>query len=82
MVKPPYRSIKDIFCLKLERTINAYRKISINTLVLKLNGTPGDKVDVKIYSLNNNISQVRIWHKGGLLDIYRVKNNELKGVRF
>ena len=82
VVKPPYRSIKDIFCLKLERTVNAYRKISINTLVLKVNGTPGDKVDVKIYPVNNNISQVRIWRKDELLDIHRIKNSELKGVHF
>jgi len=82
VVKPPYRSTKDIFCLKLERTVNAYRKISIDTLVLKVNGTPGDKVDIKIYPVNKNISQVRIWHKSDLLDIHRIKNSELKGVHF
>lgn len=59
-LKPPHRSIKDVFCLRLERTIDAYRRISINTLKLKVNGTPRDKVDIKIYPINNNISQVRI----------------------
>jgi len=58
-----------VFCLRLERTIDAYRRISINTLKLKVNGTPRDKVGVKIYPLNNNISQVRIWCKGELIDI-------------
>lgn len=82
VVKPPYKSIKDIFCLRLERTIDPYRKISINTLKLKVNGTPGGKVDVKIYPVNRNISQVRIWCKGELLDIHRVKNSEFKGVHF
>ena len=62
--------------------MNAYRKISINTLVLKVNGTPGDKVDIKIYPLNSNIPQVRIWCKGNLLDIHKVKNSEVKGVHF
>jgi hypothetical protein len=82
VLKPPYKSIKDIFCLRLERTINPYRKISINTLKLKVNGTPGDKVNVKIYPINRNISQVRIWNKNDLLDIHRVKNSEFKGVHF
>jgi hypothetical protein len=53
-VKPPHKSIKDIFCLGLERVVNSYRKISINTLELKVNGTPGNKVKVKIYPLNSS----------------------------
>ena len=60
VLKPPYKFIKDVFCLRLARTIDAYRRISINTLKLKVNGTPKDKVEVKIYPLNNNMSQVRI----------------------
>lgn len=82
VVKPPYKSIKDIFCLRLERTINPYRKISINTLGLKVNGIPWDKVSVRIYPLNKNISQFRVWCKDELIDIHRVKNSELKGVHF
>jgi len=81
-LKPPHRSIKDVFCLRLERKIDAYRRISISTLKLKVNGTPRDKVEVKIYPLNNNISQVRVWCKGELIDIHRVKNSEFKGVHF
>jgi len=81
-LKPPHKSIKDVFCLRLERTIDAYRRISINTLKLKVNGTPRDKVDVKIYPLNSNMTQVRIWCKGELIDVFRVKNSEFKGVHF
>lgn len=82
VLKPPYKSIKDIFCIRLERTVNAYRKISLNTLVLKVNGTPRDKVDIKIYPLNKKISQVRIWSKDELLDIHKIKNIDFKGVHF
>ena len=81
-LKPPHKSIKDVFCLRLERKIDAYRRISINTLKLKVHGTPRDKVDVKIYPVNNNVSQVRIWCKDELIDIHRVKNSEFKGVHF
>ena len=33
---PPYQSPKDIFCLRVNRTIDAYRKISLNNLQLKV----------------------------------------------
>jgi transposase len=82
VLKPPYKSIKDVFCLRLDRVIGAYRNISINTLKLKVHGTPRDKVKVKIYPLNDRMSQVRIWCKDELIDIHRVKNSEFKGVHF
>jgi transposase len=82
VLKPPHKSIKDVFCLRLDRTIGAYRNITIKTLKLKVHGTPRDKVKVKIYPLNNNISQVRIWCRDELIDIHRVKNSEFKGVHF
>src|SRR5208283_2341328 len=31
-VRPPYQSAKDIFCLRLDRTVDPYRRISINNL--------------------------------------------------
>ncbi|MGB5925187.1 MAG: hypothetical protein WBH01_03740 [Dehalococcoidia bacterium] len=40
MVPPPYESTKDIFCLRMERTVNAYRKLSINKLELPVSGVP------------------------------------------
>jgi len=39
-IKPPFQSIKDIFCLRMQRTTDAYRKISINNLVLKVKVMP------------------------------------------
>ena len=81
-LKPPYKSIKDIFCLRIERTINAYRKISINNMEIKVNGNPFNRVYIKIYQLNKNISQLRIWCKDELIDIHRVKNSDLKIAHF
>jgi len=40
MVPPPYESTKDIFCLRMERTVNAYRKLLINKLELPVSGVP------------------------------------------
>jgi len=40
MAPPPYESSKDIFCLSMERTVNAYRKLSINRPELPVSGAP------------------------------------------
>ena len=39
-IRPPYESVKDIFCLRIERIVNPYRKISINNLEFKVAGAP------------------------------------------
>ncbi|MBW2674761.1 MAG: hypothetical protein JRD89_15345 [Deltaproteobacteria bacterium] len=82
-VRPPYQSVKDIFCLRGERTIDPYRKISLNNLQLKVNNaTPGKRVALRIYPLNKGISEVRFWCDDKLIDVQRVKNSDLKGVHF
>ena len=82
-VKPPFQSVKDIFCLRINRTIDPYRRISINNLQMKVNNaTPRKIVTLRIYPLNNYISEVRFWCDDKLIDIQRVKNSDLKGVHF
>jgi hypothetical protein len=82
-VKPPFQSVKDIFCLRVERTIDSYRKISLHNLQLKVNNaTPRKRVTLRIYPLNNDVSEVRFWCDDTLIDIQRVKNSDLKGVHF
>ena len=49
MAPPPYESRKDIFCLSMERTVNAYRKLSINRPELPVSGAPiGEQVQLCI----------------------------------
>ena len=82
-IKPPFQSVKDIFCLRMNRTIDPYRKISIHNLQLKVNhATPKKEVNLRIYPLNHQISEIRFWCEGNLIDIQRVKNSDLKGVHF
>ena len=82
-VRPPYQSVKDIFCLRIERTIDSYRRISLNNLQLKVNNaTPGKRVTLRIYPLNKDIYEVRFWCDNKLIDVQRVKNSGLKGVHF
>jgi len=82
-IKPPYQSVKDIFCLRRDRTIDPYRRISLNNLQLKVNhATPGKTVNLRIYPSTNEISEIRFWCEGKLIDVQRIKNTDLKGVHF
>jgi hypothetical protein len=82
-IKQPYTSVKDIFCLRMERTIDAYRKISLPKLQIKLNNaTPREKVKLRIYPMNSAISEVRFWCNDKLIDVQRVKNSDLDIVHF
>ena len=82
-VRPPFQSVKDIFCLRINRTIDPYRRISINNLQLKVNNaTPRKIVTLRIYPLNKNVSEIRFWCDGNLIDVQRIKNSDLKGVHF
>jgi hypothetical protein len=82
-LRPPFQSVKDIFCLRIDRTIDPYRRISINKLQLKVNhATPHKVVNLRIYPLNHQISEIRFWCEGNLIDVQRIKNAELKDVQF
>jgi len=82
-VRPPFQSVKDIFCLRINRTIDPYRRISINNLQMKVNNaTPRKMVTLRIYPLSNDISEVRFWCDDNLIDVQRVKNSDLRVVHF
>ena len=78
---PPFKSPKDLFCLRLQRTTDGYRKISINSIPVKVNGVdPYQDLKIRIYPLNPAVSELRFWHQDQLVDIQTFKNSDLKGV--
>jgi hypothetical protein len=77
-IRPPYQSVKDIFCLRLDRTVDSYRRVSFKSLILKVNGvTYGDKVNIRIYPMNHLLSELRFWCNDRLVDVQRAKNRDL-----
>ena len=82
MVLPPYILTKDIFALRAERIIDPYRKISINNLEIKLNGKPRDYVNMRIYPLNAEFSEVRFWCNDNLIEVKEMRNSDLRIVHF
>lgn len=84
VIKPPFQSVKDIFCLRAERTINSYRKVSLNKVEVKINAVPiGTKVKLRIYlNERTGIAEIRCWHSNKLVAVQRAKIKDLKLVHF
>ncbi len=83
-IPSPYSSIKDIFCLRVKRIIDAYHKISLDKLTFKVHKAPlREQVELRISpNQNTDLADVRIWYKDILTDVYQVKNSDLNSVRF
>lgn len=83
-IRPPFVSTKDIFCLREERTVDGYGKISINNLQLKIQDAPiREKIQLRIYSdMKTGIAEIRFWYKDKLINIQNVKNADLNLVHF
>ena len=83
-VPPPFKSTKDIFCLRTGRTVNSYRRISINNLGLRVSGVPiGGKVQLRIVpDKESDLTEIRFWYNNRLVGVQRVKHGDLNLVHF
>jgi len=83
-IRPPFKSTKDIFCLRIDRMVNSYRKVSINNLELKVPSAPlHERIQLRISpDKESGLFEVRFWHEGELLGNQKVKNSDLNLVHF
>lgn len=83
-LKQPFQSIKDIFCLRVERQVNAYRKISLSGLkIIVPSIPPREKVELRLYpDLKTGVTEIRFWFKGHLTGSQKVKSKDLPIVQF
>ena len=81
-IRPPFQSVKDIFCLRMTRTVDSYRRISVNHLQFKLHADPFQQVDLRIYPITHRLYEIRFWCGGKLIDIHKVNASDLEGVHF
>lgn len=67
-VPKPYKSTKDIFCLRTTRVVNHYQKISLHNLNFDVpNVRPGQEVGIRIRpEPETGNAEVRIWHNDNL----------------
>jgi hypothetical protein len=66
----------------MDRTVNPYRQISINSLSFKVHTDPAKQVNLRVHPLNDQISEIRFWCEGRLVDVQKIKNSDLRGVHF
>ena len=68
----------------MERTVNAYRKISINKLELKVSGTPiREQVQLRIIpDKESGLAEIRLWYNNKLVGTQKIKNEDLNLVHF
>jgi len=83
-IPSPYKSVKDIFCLRVKRKIDPYHKISLDNLKFKVHKAPlREEVELRIVpDEKTGMAEVRIWYKDILTDVYQVKNSDLNLVKF
>ncbi|MFH1903368.1 MAG: hypothetical protein ABIK20_04890 [Candidatus Omnitrophota bacterium] len=84
VVPPPFQSAKDIFCLRAERRVNQYRKISFNNLELSISEVPiRELVQLRIVpDKESGLAEIRLWYKDKLVGMQKVKNDDLNLVHF
>jgi hypothetical protein len=80
----PYESTKDVFSLRDTRTTNAYRKISLNSMEIRVPGVdPYEKVDLRLVpDAETGLTEIRFWHAGKLVSTQKVRTSDLNIVRF
>lgn len=82
-IKPPLQSVKDIFCLRTDRTVDAYRRVSVNNMQLPVNkANPDDKLTIRFHPMTGGVTELRFWRNDRLLDIQRLKTGDLAGMQF
>ena len=83
-IRPPFLSSKDIFCLRVDRMVDSYRKVSINNLELKVPGAPlHQRIQLRIIpDKESGLSEVRFWYKDEFLGSQKVRNSDLNLVQF
>ena len=76
----PYQSIKDVFCLRTTRTLDGYRRISLDRHTIQV-----PKVDIRedvdlhmIPDLARNILEVRIWFQDKMVHSVILPLNEFR----
>jgi transposase InsO family protein len=79
VIPNPYLSTKDIFALRADRVVNAYRKISINRMELSVTKVPlRERVYLRIVpDKKSGLAEIRFWHNNCLVGIQKVRIEDL-----
>ena len=82
-VIPPFKSTRDIFCFRVDRTIDSYRRVSLDTIKFEpRNAVPHSGVQLRIAPINKTVAEIRFWCEDELIDVQKTKISNLKSVHF
>jgi len=83
-VPEPFLSSKDIFCLRITRTVDSYRKVSLKNLEIKVPGVaPRQEVEIRLYpDFKTNLVEARFWHNGHFTGLQNIAISDIPLVRF
>ena len=83
-VQYPFQSAKDIFCLRAERFIDAYRKVSLRSFQMTVpKAVPRQKVELRMYpDFSTGLVEIRFWSESKFLGAQNVKISDLPIVQF
>ena len=76
----PYKSVKDVFCLRITRTVDGYRRISLDRHSIQVpNVDLREDVDLHIIpDIARNILEIRIWFKDKMAQSVSLPLNEFR----
>ena len=66
----------------MDRTVDSYRRVSINHVQFKVHADPRKQVTLRIYPLDDQLFEIRFWCEGKLTDVHKAQSSDLQGVNF
>ena len=79
----PYRNLNDVFCLRITRRTNAYRKVSLHGLEIPTKVDPYQEVDIHLIpDTKNETVEVRIWWKDKMMNTVLYPRKLIPQVQF
>ena len=77
-----HQHIDDIFCIRAQRVVNPYRKVSLDGVILSVpKGVPRRTVDLHLVpDFKNNIVAIRFWQENSFLGSQNFPLNDFKTI--
>lgn len=78
----PYEKPEDIFCYRIKRVVDNYRRISLNNIKLSAFGAGiGSDVELRVsLNMKNKMALIRIWSGYKFIGEHEIKQDDLRGV--
>lgn len=78
-LKAPFKSVDDIFALRVKRMVNVYRKVSLNYFEMRIpKASIRTYVELRVSLKDDDTASVRIWEDKRLIDRRTVLKKDLK----